>query len=132
MQIINYNEESTRKLRAADKAEVWEIENNQGWMNEDIMIMYLDHVHTKLSVGFLCALVLDCYKAHRTDNVKKKKANNLRIELIFVPANGTRIYQPLDRRIFGIIMSKLRSMAKSQVFLNENWYAVITEHLLKA
>ena len=37
----------------------------------------------------------------------KDFADRLNIELIYVPANGTGTYQPLDRKIFGIVKKKL-------------------------
>lgn len=59
-----------------------------------------------------CALLLDCFKAHCTVSVSKFAKDHF-IELIFVPANAKSEYQPLDRRIFGILKSKLDSLAGS-------------------
>lgn len=124
-------EASTTKFRARDGTEVSPTGNQQGWMNEEIMIRYLRHLHTNLADTFECALVLDCFRAHCTDAVKEE-AKRLGIKLIFVPANGTGKYQPLDRGIFGIVKSKLRSLAKSKIFSDEERYAVITGHLITA
>lgn len=54
------------------------------------------------------ALVLDVYKTHRVESVKEF-AKSLNIKLIFVPACGTGDYQPLDRRIFGILKMHIRN-----------------------
>lgn len=54
------------------------------------------------------ALVLDVFRAHKHPDVLKL-AKKLQIELIFVPSCGIGIYQPLDRKIFGVVKSKLRS-----------------------
>lgn len=124
-------EASASKFRITDSTEVWETGNQQGWMNEAIMLKYLTHLHIKLAEGFPCALVLDCYKAHRTTEVKKL-ARKLRIELIFVPANGTGTYQPLDRRVFGIAKSILRSLSKNQILNDENRYSIVTNQLMRA
>ena len=62
------------------------------------MIQYLDHFYEHWSEKQPCALLLDCFKAHCTAAVKKFAKDHF-IELIFVPANGTSEYQPLDRRI---------------------------------
>ena len=56
---------------------------------------------------FLIALVLDVYSAQKTEKVINQ-ANNMDIELLFVPAGGTLQYQPLDRKIFGEIKSRAR------------------------
>lgn len=82
-------------------------------------------------VSFPCSLVLDCYSAHRTKEVKKY-ARDIGIELIFVPANGTGLFQSLDRRIFGIVKSKLRSFAKSTIYMGKDRYKLIDNQLLKA
>lgn len=115
------------KFRAGKKAEAWP--SKKGWVDEEIMIQYLNWLHDNVSLGKPCALVLDCYKAHRTDAVKEE-ADNLGIELIFVPACGTSIYQPLDRRIFGILKAHLRSLAGSRIFYDTERYQTITNHLL--
>ena len=45
-------------------------------------------------------LILDVYRAHFTESVRKH-AENLNIELIPIPAGMTDEMQPLDLRIFG-------------------------------
>lgn len=87
------------KFRKMNKAEVWK--SAKGWVDEDVMLKYLDWFALNVSSYNPCALVMDCYRAHRTDLVKEKAAD-LNIDLIFVPASGTSLFQPLDRRIFGI------------------------------
>lgn len=124
-------EAATSKFRTTDSTEVWETGNQQGWMNETIMLKYLNHLHEHFAEGFPCALVLDCYKAHRTKEVKKL-AKKLRIQLIFVPANGTGTYQPLDRRVFGIAKSILRSLSKNQIYNDENRFSIVTGLLMRA
>lgn len=85
----------------------------------------------KCANGFPCALVLDCYPAHRTQAVKDL-ARQLNIELIFVPANGIGNYQPLDRKLFGIVKSSLRYMAKARIFTGKDRFEIIGQHLVKA
>ena len=52
----------------------------------------------------------------KKNTIKYKKVNNyakkLKITLIFVPANGTGKYQPLDLLIFGIIKQKINQMRR--------------------
>jgi hypothetical protein len=45
-------------------------------------------------------VVLDVYPAHRTSKMQER-AQEFHIELVFVPAGGTFVCQPLDRRAFG-------------------------------
>ena len=51
----------------------------------------------------LFALVLDLFASH-LDQAVKEHAKVLEIELIFVPDNGTGLYQFLHRKIFGILI----------------------------
>jgi hypothetical protein len=81
-----------------------------GWTNEMMMIQYIQFL-AELCKFEPFMLVLDVYKAHRTDKLKER-AKELNIELLFVPAGGTSLYQPLDRRIFG----ELKSRARHQFF----------------
>lgn len=78
-----------------------------------------------------CALVLDCFKAHCTKTVRRF-AKEQYIELIFVPANGTSDFQSLDRRAFGILKSKLRSLAGSRIFSGKQRFEMITRDLVNA
>ena len=75
--------------------------------------------------------MLDCLAAHRTPVVLQKAAD-LNINLIFVPASGTGYYQPLDRRIFGILKTKLRSIQGNESLSGEGRYATITKYLFEA
>jgi hypothetical protein len=52
---------------------------------------------------------MDLYKAHQS---VQELCQTLGIRVIFVPANGTGKYQPLDRKIFGIIKNRLASKEK--------------------
>ena len=76
-----------------------------GWTTTEVMIDYIDWLYQEMdSEPF--ALVLDVYASHISEDVERHAAQ-LEIELIFVPANGTGTYQPLDRIIFGIVKKKL-------------------------
>lgn len=123
-------EKSCAKFKANKDIEVWPTNNDNGWVNEEIMLRYLDYIHG-MTQGTPCALILDVFKAHHTLNVIKR-ANELNIQLIFVPANGTSIFQPLDRKIFGIVKSKLRKFARSDIYSGSERFEIITQHLLKA
>jgi hypothetical protein len=60
-------------------------------------------------------LVLDQFDAH--DNVAVyKRADELNIEMIFIPRGGTGQYQPLDRSVFGALKSKGRTKWNQHIF----------------
>jgi hypothetical protein len=82
-----------------------------GWVDKEICKDYLEWArewlmeHEKLDPDYTMAVVWDCYSAHRKDEVKER-ATKLGIELAYIPAGQTAKYQPLDRRIFGILKKK--------------------------
>lgn len=94
--------------------EKFKIENNNdyclhsttGWTNEAVMIKYLRWLSQQMN-GQKFALILDVFRAHKKQAVLEEAAK-LNIKLIFVPSCGTGVYQPLDRKIFGIVKAKLR------------------------
>lgn len=95
------------------QAEAWP--SLGGWVDELMMIQYLNWFSTNVSMNKPCALVLDQYPIH-TISLVKEVAQELRIVLIYVPKNATGVHQPLDRRIFGIIKIKLRWRSKAKVY----------------
>lgn len=119
------------KLRSGDRTEVWSTCNKEGWMNESIMLKYLQNLYDKYTKGAKSALVIDCYRAHKTPTVLET-AKVLNIEIMLVPANGTGKYQPLDRALFGILKAKLRTLAKSKVFSGKDRFNIIYQHLMKS
>lgn len=119
------------KFQLGKDAEVWVTNTQNSWTNEEIMIRYLRYIRDNIAGKNPCALVLDVYPAHRTKNVIQE-AGNLNIELIYVPANGTGEFQPLDRTIFGIVKSKLRAAAnRSEIFSGPNRWHLIGTQLIK-
>ena len=51
-----------------------------------------------------CALFLDRYTSHESKSTKAK-AEELNIELAFIPTLATDLYQPLDRTVFCVLKS---------------------------
>lgn len=108
--------------------------SENGWSTESIMLDYLPWM--KEQAGGPCALVWDIFRAHCTDKVRDK-ARALEIELVFVPANGTAIYQPCDLRIMGILkkMSQMeweiaRRRGRNKVVWNKSSAAVVCSNVL--
>jgi len=91
--------------------------SESGWTNVDVMKNYLDWLYEQMNHK-PCALIIDCFKAHIDEEIKKY-AKQKNIELIIVPACGTGIYQPLDRKIFGILKAKLRADENQRQILQD-------------
>ncbi len=79
--------------------------SQNGYTTSDVMKVYLKWLRKRMTDGPF-ALILDVYKSHVEKSVRQL-AEKLQIRLIFVPACGTGKYQPLDRRLFGIVKKQL-------------------------
>jgi hypothetical protein len=71
------------------------------------MIEYIEWLSAQCHAESLM-LITDVDKANRAVAFQGK-AKELGIELLFVPAGGTSRFQPLDRRIFGELKSRVRA-----------------------
>lgn len=91
-----------------------------GNTTEEVMIRYLKLVN-KLMKNQNCALVLDQYPAHMTENVKAE-ANKLHIKLVFIPTSATDMFQPLDKRVFGALKSMAAAEFSNYIFTNGDAY----------
>ena len=91
-----------------------------GFADEEAILHYLDIVHAWVKRE-PCALILDRYVSHQTDKVKQKAAA-LEIKLIYIPTSATDVYQPLDRRVFGVLKSKGSMIFNSFVYGNSRGY----------
>lgn len=69
----------------------YHIMHSGGNTNTEFMIKYLEKVQ-EWANNEPCALILDRYRSHITDQVQAKAAE-LNIQLIFVPKSGTDLYQ---------------------------------------
>ena len=85
-----------------------------GNTDEKAMIHYLQLLHIWMK-SFPCALVLDRYASHETEAVKQK-AKELDIRLVYIPTSATDKFQPLDRRVFGVLKSKASKEFDNFVF----------------
>jgi hypothetical protein len=77
-----------------------------GWMNSQVMIWFLENIIYAHTHGSHCALILDNYGAHVTDEVIAK-AEQLHIHLIMMPPNVTKHCQPLDVGVFGPLQKQM-------------------------
>ncbi|MBR4634431.1 hypothetical protein IKO50_05835 [bacterium] len=108
--------------------------SKSGWCTVDVMQRYLNWISLVMNKEPF-ALVLDIYRTHITQDVKNLAAK-LNIELVYVPANGTGTYQPLDRTIFGIVKQKLSSQEYSLIDVGNikraEMFGVMHQRMIKA
>jgi hypothetical protein len=116
-----------------------------GWANDNIMMEYLEWLHQLCNEEPLL-LVWDMYPCHRSQLVIDK-ADELSIELVFVPVGCTPTMQPLDRRLFGELKARakkdfLRTISLNggqsltrgeQILLIERaWFSISAENIRKS
>ena len=87
-----------------------------GVTDDDVMKFYREHAAQWMKRKSF-ALVLDRFTAHRSESTLQH-AKLLNIRLIFVPTSGTDLYQPLDRRSFGVVKAKLGSIQDDYMYEN--------------
>jgi len=119
-----------KKKQVDENSPVTHFKSKSGWTDVDIMKSYIDWLQIQMN-NQPCALIIDCFRAHTNEEVKNY-AKGKKIEIILVPACGTGIYQPLDRKIFGILKAKLRADESQKKLLQEeveykNRYKIIEE-----
>jgi len=98
--------------RDAEQYGNYVVMSQSGWMNSQVMIWYLENIVHAHTHGTPCALILDNYGAHTTDEVLAKAAA-LNIELIMMPPNVTKYCQPLDVGVFGPLQKQMDARWKS-------------------
>ncbi len=103
---------------------------NNGWATSTAMIDYLYYI---IAPQAPCVLVWDVHRSH-THNTVKWFALSHNIELLFIPAGMTHIYQPLDTHINGIIKSKLmayHSLRRRQQYDGTNTDDITMSDIIK-
>ena len=104
-----------------------------GWSRSEVMVELLNYIQL-VSNRMPCALILDHHAPHETE-VVVKKAESLRIKLIFVPKGMTWCLQPLDVGVMGPFKAKLTKIwTDTYRHLNndgknyyENWTKAVVE-----
>ena len=90
-----------------DDWDIWHSESH--WSTSDTMLRYLDNVikpyvdKTRVRLGLDASvkpiLIFDVFRAHRTDDVRAKIAEDLGAAFVYVPAACTDALQPLDATV---------------------------------
>jgi hypothetical protein len=82
--------------------------SESGWMTPGTFGRYLEFVRGLVEDrAKRIHLLLDIYPVH-VQEIARKHADSLNIQLHFIPAGPTDQYQPLDRRIFGCLKASAR------------------------
>ena len=92
----------------------WKTHTSNGWMTNDAFITYLINLRLYFSDNNEIHLILDCYAAHRSEPVKEY-AQLLNIILHFIPPGMTDEFQPLDRKIFGIVKAYAKRLYRMRI-----------------
>lgn len=87
------------------------VHSENGWSDAGVMRSYLEWFSEEMGNEW-SLLLWDLHSSHRCDEVKTEAVNR-HVNLAFIPAGQTSVWQPLDRKIFGMLK------AKAQKKLNE-------------
>ena len=82
-----------------------------GWATKEWQIDYLKFIEKTLN-GRYCCLVWDVHISHRSPEVVQW-ARDHKINTLFIPAGQTGEYQPLDRRVFGVLKKQSHTLLLS-------------------
>lgn len=103
--------------------DIWHSESH--WCTEETMIRYNEQVllpwveQTREKLGLpktqKALIILDVYKAHRTENMIQS-FRNYNFDIVFVPGNCTSELQPLDLSVNSCLKAELKQRFTS-------WYA---------
>jgi hypothetical protein len=94
--------ERAERSQIGDVAPNWVSHSLTGWMTELIFEDSLQHLRSHYPDRHELHVLLDCYNAHRTAGVRAT-AEKLTIRLHCLPLGLTDEFQPLDRKVFGIL-----------------------------
>jgi hypothetical protein len=147
-----------RGLTERCEKQITPIDSNQvthspnGWVTVEVMEEYFEFLRVSIEIEqhvnerHRILLVLDLYPSHREEELRAK-AEEQRIELLFIPPGMTDCLQPLDAKIFGQLKSAGSSKwvedylfdplqhfgkAKASVILQKCWSELKTENIIDA
>ena len=92
----------------------WKTHSPNGWMTNEAFQVYLKKLREHFKNDEPIHLILDCYKTHKSE-VTRDLAKILNISLHFIPPGMTDAFQPLDRKIFGIVKAHAKRLYRQRV-----------------
>ena len=102
-----------RRLRRYINKTLYLGHTERGWANNEFQLEYLKFIEEQVD-GRYCSLVWDVHSSHRSADVVAC-ARQRKINLLFVPAGQTGEYQPLDRRVFGVLKKQAHRLFLDQL-----------------
>ena len=91
--------------------------SESGWSTVETFSLFIMSVRERFPDNDPVYLLLDQYSVHRTEPIRTL-AQSLGVELIFLPPGMTDTYQPLDRRVFGVLKQYLRLLWRREYLAN--------------
>jgi hypothetical protein len=82
--------------------------SESGWATENAIVQFIEWLHREVADYMLCVFIMDVYRSHLTKRVLPTTKGE-DAKLLFVPANGTGRFQPMDRRIFSELKVRARA-----------------------
>jgi hypothetical protein len=105
-----------------------------GWQTAEIFAQWSRWLRSCYNDGAPIWLILDCYSVHRQETMRKC-AQELGINLVFIPPGLTDELQPLDRFVFGVMKATCRRLYRLHCDGNPgakmNWHTA-TAFLIRA
>lgn len=96
----------------------------KGWMNEDLMISWINTIYRKRKGTFFnpaALLIMDSMRAHRVEKVKSA-CKSSKAELAIIPGGLTKVLQPLDVGVNKSFKSKVRNLWERWMEQGEHSY----------
>ena len=106
--------ERVEESQIGDISSHWKTHSETGWMTNETFQEYLKKLREHFGDNKPIHLVLDCYKTHKSE-VTKNLAKNLNMSLHFIPPGMTDAFQPLDRKIFGIVKAFAKRLYRQRI-----------------
>ena len=106
----------TEQVEASQIGDVgfhWKTHTESGWMNDTAFSYYLHKLREHFNDDQPLHLIMDLYPSHMTQQVKTD-AEALNIKIHIIPAGMTDFYQPLDRKVFGVLKAKARKVFRQR------------------
>ena len=99
---------SDRRLRAYINKSLYIAHTEKGWATADFQREYLRFIEKHVG-GRYCCLLWDVHSSHRDAEVVNW-ARDHKMNVLFIPAGQTAEYQPLDRRVFGVLKKQAHKL----------------------
>lgn len=97
-----------QRLRSALAGKLWLTHSPNGWATRQVMCEYLAWLSERVDHDWTY-LVWDLHASHRDDSVKTIAREN-HVNLAYIPAGQTSMWQPLDVKVFGALKAHARGL----------------------